>query len=128
MRIDSVQVPNDIETLITAVTQTTTLTGAQKDGYVNADAVIFVANVTASSGTTPTLDIKIQDSIDSGATWQDTGIAFTQITTVLATTSVRTTTPLAPMIRAVCTIGGTTPSYTFTVRAYGKAKKVIVGS
>lgn len=128
MRVDSVQVPNDIELMIPSGVQSATFNSRNCDGYVNCDSVIFVATITVQSGTTPTLDIKIQDSIDSGATWQDTGIAFTQMNTVLGNFSVRTTTPLAPMIRAVCTLGGAVPSYNFSLRAYGKAKKTIPSS
>ena len=129
MRVTGIMVEDGIDVLYAAGTVLTASanSGAQ-DGYKNLDATVFVATVTAQSGTAPTLDIKIQDSIDSGATWEDTGIAFTQMTTVLGSFAVRSVLPLAPMIRAVVTVGGTVPSYTFGLRAYGKAKKTVGGA
>lgn len=71
--------------------------------------------VTAASGTTPTLDLKIQDSADD-VTYNDVGLAFTQATGV---TSERKSLdfPLRKYVRAVATIGGTTPSFTYSVKA-----------
>lgn len=123
MRVDSVVVANDVEDVIPVGAQTVTFNGAKRDGYVNLDSVIFILDVTAQSGTTPTLDVKIQDSCDSGVTWQDTGIVFAQVTTTLVSVAQRSTVSLNSMIRAVCTIGGTTPNYTMRLRAVGKAKK-----
>ena len=65
----------------------------------------------AVSGTSPTLDMKLQDSAD-GSSWADTGVAFPQCT---ATGYVRqrewTTKAGRPWVRAVSTVGGTTPSF-----------------
>lgn len=123
MNIVGSQVEDGIKVLSASAAKTTTFTTGQDDGYKNADAVILQAVVTAQSGTTPTLDIKLQDSFDSGTTWQDTGIAIPQITTTTGTFQVRSTLPLAPLVRAVCTIGGTTPSYTFALTIYAKSFK-----
>lgn len=81
----------------------------------NAEAIALYTNVTAASGTTPTLDIKIQDSPD-GSTWYDVpSFANTQFTT---TGSERKAAPnvgekLGPFIRLVWTLGGTSPDFTF---------------
>ena len=127
MRVVGVQVEDDIETLLASSTLTVTANGAQRDGYKNLDGIILIAVVSAVSGVSPTLDIKLQDSIDSGATWQDTGIAFVQMIAT-GTFAVRSVLPLAPLVRPVYTLTGTTPSFTFSLRAYGKAKKSIATS
>lgn len=123
MNIPGSQIEDGVKVLSASAAKTTTFTTNADDGYKNADSIILQANVTAQSGTTPTLDIKLQDSFDSGSTWQDTGIAIPTITTTTGTFQVRSTLPLAPLVRAVCTIGGTTPSYTFALTIYAKAKK-----
>jgi hypothetical protein len=124
MRVPGIQVEDDIDVLFASGALTATTNSAQKDGYKNLDAIILVAVVTAFAGTSPTLDIKLQDSFDSGTTWQDTGIAITQIAGVTGTFGTRSVLPLAPMVRAVATIGGSLgQSMTFSLRAFGKAKK-----
>jgi hypothetical protein len=81
--------------------------------------------VTAASGTTPTLDAKIQHSIDGGTTWFDL-ITFTQKTAVSsefkAYAEVFGTTGQVwgDMLRVSYTIGGTTPSFTFSVDVYAQ--------
>ena len=65
----------------------------------------------AVSGTTPTLDAKLQDSAD-GSTWADAGVAFGQVT---ATGSRQQrelrTRPGRPHVRVAATVGGTSPSF-----------------
>ena len=82
------------------------------------EAVMFL-DVTAASGTSPTLDVKIQTSPDNGTTWFDEGTAFTQA--VAATKEIKKITNFGDIIRAVCTIGGTTPSFTFSLKMVGKS-------
>ncbi len=76
----------------------------------------FFLNVSAASGTIPTLNVKIQDS-PNGTDWYDLpSMAFTQATGV---TSQRLSFagPLGLYVRAVQTIGGTTPSFTYSLDA-----------
>lgn len=82
------------------------------------EALVFL-NVTAASGTTPTLDIKIQTS-DDGSDWYDfnPASAFTQ-KTATAKDSLKLTN-VGKYIRAVWTIGGTTPSFTFSLKLVAK--------
>lgn len=80
------------------------------------DSALVFLNVTAASGTTPTLDVKLQTSDDGGTTWYDLpNGSFTQKTNigsqVLAFTSVGDT------IRVASTVGGTSPSFTYAVKA-----------
>lgn len=74
------------------------------------EAIVFLP-VTAHSGTTPTLDCKVQYSPDK-VNWVDSGDAFTQITTTNATVFKKLSAIFGKYIRLVFTITGTTPSYT----------------
>lgn len=69
-------------------------------------------HVFAKSGTSPTLDVKIQHSVDNSV-WADL-LTFTQAT---AATSERKTSTGAVnrYVREVRTIGGTSPSFTYAV-------------
>jgi hypothetical protein len=68
--------------------------------------------VSAASGTTPTLDVTLETSIDGGATW-DTVAAFAQKTA--AGSDGHVFGPLGDQCRWKWTIGGTTPSFTFAI-------------
>lgn len=74
-------------------------------------------DVTAASGTSPTLDVKIQTRKDADDTWRDlagTGIpAFTQATA--AGSQRKCFSGFDREIRYVATLGGTTPSFTFSL-------------
>lgn len=91
------------------------VTATQTSGTVNAgnygNAVAHLA-VSAHSGTSPTLDVKFQDSPD-GVNWTDVPSgAFTQVTSANAVTRLALAN-VGPKLRAVQTLGGTTPSYTY---------------
>jgi len=79
------------------------------------DTLSLLVDVSASSGTTPTLDLSVQWSFD-GIAWAtaETPDSFTQITGT--GTKVKTFTVKAPHYRVVWVITGTTPSFTFSVR------------
>src|SRR3954467_7280294 len=69
-------------------------------GYGTAKAFL---NITAASGTSPTLDIKFQDSAD-GTNWVDVASgAFAQKTTTGASSVVLSN--VGPYLRAVQTVG-----------------------
>ena len=120
------------ETLVASATQTTTGNGSDYDTEGIKDAVVFL-NISAASGTTPTLDVKIQGKDPVSAAYKDL-CAFTQKTTtgtaiiVLGTGAANTAetddaweNPLPKKIRAAWTIGGTTPSFTFSLGITGKS-------
>lgn len=74
-------------------------------------------DVTAASGTSPTLDVTVQDTLD-GTNW-NTIMTFTQATAT--TRELKTlTTPFSDRLRVLWTIAGTTPSFTFSVAMSGK--------
>ena len=68
--------------------------------------------VTAASGTLPTLDVKVQTSQDA-STWRDVYL-FGQKTTT-TTGDRQSFSNLDRFVRAVYTIGGTNPSFTFSL-------------
>jgi hypothetical protein len=76
-------------------------------------------DITAQSGTTPTLDLSIEWSMD--------GVVFAVPQPVDSFTQILGTTPKvikqfatkAPFFRLVWTLGGTSPNYTFSATRYG---------
>jgi len=85
------------------------------------------SDVTAASGTSPTMTMLIQDSVDGGANWNTIG-TFTAQTGVnrqviqIAPSGVAQAAGFAwpfnhKKIRCSWTIGGTTPSFTSSVKA-----------
>lgn len=81
-------------------------------GYGPASTLRVQLNVTAASGT-PTLDVVVEDTLDGGANW-NTLVTFSQKTGT-GHQVVDYSGPFADRIRARWTIGGTTPSFTFSV-------------
>lgn len=79
-----------------------------------ANSIEGFLTVTAASGTTPTLDARLETSVDGGTTWT-TVAAFTQITAAGARS--RVFGPLGDVCRWAWTIAGTTPSFTFSISA-----------
>lgn len=101
------------------------LASAARTSSVNGPAVdpegstvgYFTVSVTASSGTSPTLNVKIQGERADGV-WFDI-VSFTQAVGVSSETRA---VPLpGRRIRAVATIGGTSPSFTFSVSGESKS-------
>ena len=72
--------------------------------------------VTAASGTTPSMTVKLQDSPD-GVNFSDTGAASVAITG--AGTYRISLAQVGPFLRAVSTITGTTPSFTYSIQLVG---------
>jgi hypothetical protein len=82
--------------------------------------VAILIEVTAQSGTTPTLDFSVEWSMD-GVTF---GVAqpvdtFIQITTVVPTRVAKSFANKGAFFRLVWTLAGTTPNYTFSASRYG---------
>ncbi len=113
-----------------AVTQQA-FTSAARTASVNSDPVdverfvelIALLEITANSGTGQTLDVKLQSAYkdNPGANdWYDLPQgAFTQVTTTNGK-QIKQFTNFGKKIRAVATIAGTSPSYTFEVILVGK--------
>ena len=104
-------------TLVPSAARTTSGNTADFDGFTQ-KSLRVQSQVTAASGTTPTLDVLLEDSVDGGVTW-NTVATFTQATAATRQV-VSVTTPFTDRIRVRWTVGGTTPSFTFTVIAYAQ--------
>jgi hypothetical protein len=79
-----------------------------------ADSLEAFLTVSAASGTSPTLDVRLETSIDGGTTWR-TVDSFVQIAAVGTRNAVFG--PLGDTCRWAWTIGGSTPSFTFAISA-----------
>jgi hypothetical protein len=95
--------------LAPSAARTTTANGATFEVGDKGVARLLL-DVTARTGTTPTLDVTIQTSYD-GTTWRTAG-TFTQATAVGAQ---RSSFNIDRFVRAIWTVGGTTPNFTFSV-------------
>lgn len=94
-----------------------------------AKGIHLVLNITAASGTTPTLDVKVQRFDQTSGNWVDLpSAAFAQKNTTgtddlviypgIAETANRSVSDVVgEEIQVVWTIGGTTPSFTFSIGA-----------
>lgn len=116
------------QTLLSSAARTATVTGAAVDSADYIGVMVFLS-ITAATGTTPTLVVKLQGQDELTGEWQDlVGAAFASKSatgtdsliiypgvTVTANRQVSSVVPHT--IRAVGTIGGTTPSFTFSVSA-----------
>ena len=109
---------DNVKTVVTlrpqAITANTNGIGVDTLGYNSAAISLETGAVT---GTTPTLDVKIQDSADN-STFADlsTPVAFTQVTAANNSQILRleglNATGRRRYIRVVATVGGTTPNFT----------------
>lgn len=104
-------IPTDIGDITSAAITTTTTTGTITPGYGLSYNVIV--DVTAVSGTNPTMDVVIQETSDLGTNWYSV-YEFPLITATGSYVS-----PVLPLtggrIRYVQTIAGTTPSFTRSI-------------
>lgn len=101
--------------------RTSTVTGSAVDVRGYTGPLLVVQDVGAVTGTTPTLDGKIQDSADGSTGWADvTGATFAQVTAANNIQSIAVQADQTKgYIRYVGTIAGTTPSFTCGVNAHG---------
>lgn len=124
-------IPSDINTPLTqtsvsaiaARTSTVTATGIDISGYKG--GLIVQQLVGVVSGTTPTLDGKLQSSPDN-STWTDiSGATFTQVTASDSFQKIGVQVAAAARyLRYVGTIAGTTPSFTMGVVLLGQKERV----
>ena len=107
--------------LLVAQTATATATGTGVDVSTYGDDALFILNVGAVSGTSPTLDVVIQSSSTVGGTYS-TELTFGQVTAStkfacggLNIEGNNSGAIARKFIRALATIAGTTPSFAFSV-------------
>lgn len=103
------------DTLVASAARTATgNSGVLAGDYGPSNTLRIQLDVTAASGTSPTLDVVVEDTLD--------GTNFNTIATFAQKTAagrevVNVTVPFAKRLRVRWTIGGTTPSFTFSVVA-----------
>lgn len=112
--------------LAPAARRTTTLTGTGIDVLEYEGVALVLLNASAGTGTTPTLDVKIQHSDDDSAYTDVYDGAFTQVTSDAGTAGVKVmkivVSDLKRYLRVVGTIAGTSPSFDFGVEFVGIKK------
>ena len=116
------QVSNVVE--VAAAAYTTSGNSGVLGGYAPASTLIIQQSVTVITGTLPTLDMVVEDTLD-GINWRSLGTTFAQVLTVTGTVYQVVTVPFTDRIRVRWTLGGTLPSYTMSVQVFAKG---ILGS
>mgnify|MGYP001827259590 CR=1 FL=1 len=112
--------------LAPATSRTSTLTGTGIDVLEYEGVALVLLNASAGTGTSPTLDVKLQHS-DDDSTYEDVNSgAFSQVTDAAETAGVKVMklniSDLKRYLRVVGTIAGTTPSFDFGVEFVGITK------
>ena len=112
--------------LAPAASRTSTLTGTGIDVLEYEGVALVLLNASAGTGTSPTLDVKLQHS-DDDSTYEDVNSgAFSQVTDAAETAGVKVmklnVSDLKRYLRIVGTIAGTTPSFDFGVEFVGITK------
>ena len=88
-----------------------------------AQNVVLQVNVTAITGTAPTLTVNFQDTVDGGANWNT--VFSTTAQTATGVTVVRSTALFSDQARLQYVVAGTTPSVTFRVDWYTESNAPI---
>lgn len=110
-----------LASLLPADSRTATATGTGFDLQGSNDAegeAVVIFDCEAGSGTSPTMDVKLEDSADNSTGWTDiTGAAFTQVTSTASQQKLTiNTNDVRRYVRAVGTLGGTsTPTFVYAV-------------
>ena len=117
--IQNANVPASTVTLLASGARTTTANATGVAGFAAAAILVMQLNVTVASGTTPTLDVVVQDTVDG--TNYNTIATFTQATAVTREV-IRLATPFTDTLRVGYTIGGVTPSFTFAVSTWADSQ------
>lgn len=112
--------------LAPAASRTSTLTGTGIDVLEYEGVALVLLNASAGTGTSPTLDVKLQHS-DDDSTYEDVNSgAFSPVTDAAETAGVKVmklnVSDLKRYLRVVGTIAGTTPSFDFGVEFVGITK------
>lgn len=113
--------------LAAAASRTTTLTGTGVDLQPYEGRVeLILTSSAATAGSSPTLDVKVQDSADNSSFADVSGLTFTQVTDAASVQSLAINKPaLRRYVRVIGTIGGTSsPAFTYAVVGVGMLKYI----
>jgi hypothetical protein len=105
------------DTLVASAARTASGDSGTLTGWGVPSVARVQLDVTAASGVSPTLDVVVEDTLD-GTSWNAVG-TFTQRTAV-GRQVINLSTPFTDRIRVRWTLGGTSPSFTFSVLAYSR--------
>lgn len=100
------------EAILAAAARTTNGDSGMLPGFGPANTLRAQLDVTAVAGTSPTLDVVIEDTLD-GTNWNVVA-TFAQ-KAVVSREVINVTSPFADRLRVRHTIGGVAPSFTFSV-------------
>lgn len=109
--------PGLTETLVASAARTTSGATGTLDGWGSAKTIRAQLNVTAASGTTPSLTVLIEDTLD-GTNWNTVGTFAAK--TAAGREVISITAAFGERIRVSWAITGTTPSFTFDVAVYSE--------
>lgn len=103
--------------VVASAARTTNGNSGQLDPGEAGETINLFVSVTAASGTSPSLALSVEWSVD-GTVWAtpETADTFTAITA--AANRVKAFERKAPYYRVVWAITGTTPSFTFSIHEY----------
>ena len=104
--------------------KTSTATSSAIDLLEYDGDILLILDSAAGTGSSPTLDIKITECDETGGTYTDlAGATFTQVTgSASLQTLVISKDSAERFIKIVQTIGGSTPSFTFSVNCVAVKK------
>lgn len=109
--------PGVVDTLVPSAARTASGDSGVLTGWGVPNSARVQLDVTAASGTSPTLDVVIEDTLD-GTNWYVVG-TFAQ-KSAGGRDVINLSTPFTDRLRVRWTVGGTTPSFTFSVLAYSE--------
>lgn len=108
-----------VDSLVASGVQTVSGVSAAQSSFAQADTLVIQLDVTAASGTTPTLDVVVEDTVDGTNYATITGGVFAQKVTT-GREVLRLSVPFTDTLRVRWTIAGTTPAFTFGVSVYSE--------
>lgn len=116
MRLD-LPAPGSLDTLAPSAARTASGDSGVLTGWGVPSVARVQLEVTAATGTSPTLDVVVEDTLD-GTNWNVVGTFAQKIAT--GREVVNLATPFADRLRIRWTVAGVTPSFTFSVIAYSE--------
>ena len=114
----------EISAAVASASVTATATSSAIDLKEFDGDVLLVLNCAAGTGSSPTLDIKVQDSDETGGTYGDlSGAAFTQVTDAASLQTLEVNKDECKrFIKIVQTVGGSSPVFVYGISLVGAKK------
>jgi len=114
----------DITAAVASASVTATATSSAIDLKEFDGDVLLVLNCAAGTGSSPTLDIKVQDSDETGGTYADlSGATFTQVTDSASVQTLEVNKDECKrFIKIVQTVGGSSPVFVYGISLVGAKK------